>query len=355
MPEYKKLPTSVKFRQDVGDEGDQPLLIRIMRLLDKYRAARQAKNDDRRLRCLVELYFCTNAWLRDFSRSKRQARRTPHLEALFRATVERLASMLDCPTLNVLPFKLEEYFGQRIDPEKWEADIGKRTDLGADEEQRPEHRDIATSDASFLSRNQLAMHRLTFKGGRIHMFDWFRGTKSLKLIRASTRDAGSPNVITPGFAGYAMRMDREIYITRHFEQHQGQKVAHSTYTAGQAVLCAGEIALADGKLLCVTTASGHYKPTPEKLLHVLEHFRTHGVELRDAYVGTKSQGEDGQYRDKYFPARDFLHMRGREGSRLKPLTPREEQAFFRQIPGYVQGLAKQWGLSEEDVLHQFSY
>ena len=349
MPEYRRLPNSVQFNKDIGNAGNDPLLKRIMQRLDKYRAARHSKNKERQLRYLIELYFCTNQWLNAHKSSKRRA---PYLEALFRATVERLAINFECEgKLNLLPFKLEEFFGQKIQMDKWKADIGQSNDDGR--EQRPEDRDISMADATFLSSKELALRRLTFKEGKIYMWDWFNGTKSVKLIPANSARAGNPMVITPGFAGYALRMDREIFMTRHSEGHEGAKVAHSTYTAGQAVLCAGEIAIEDGRLLCVTTASGHYQPKPEKLLHVLEHFRSNGISMGGVIVGTKSR-EGG---DKYYPAREFLSNRAQVG-RLVHLDRNAEKDLFRRIPGWIKGSqdkleAVGFGrLSEEDILGQ---
>ena len=349
MPEYRRLPNSVQFGNDIGNAGNDPILKRIMQRLDKYRAARHAHNKERQLRYLIEIYFCSNQWLGAHTSSKRRA---PYLEALFRATVERLAINFECQgKLNLLPFKLEEYFGQKILRDKWEADIGQRNDDG--KKQAPEDRDISTADATFLSSKELALRRLTFKNGKIYMWDWFRGTRSVKLVPANSANAGNPIVITPGFSGYALRMDREIFMTRHSEGHEGAKVAHSTYTAGQAVLCAGEIAIKDGRLLCVTTASGHYQPKPEKLLHVLEHFRSNGISMGNVIVGTKSKDD----RDKFYPAREFLSNRAQVG-RLEPLDREREKHMFQQIPGWitgsqykmeVQGFGR---LSEQEILAQ---
>lgn len=376
MSEYRIIPSSTHLRRDIGNEGNDFILKRIMSQLDTYRRALSNNNEDKQLRALIEIYFCTNQWLQSHSH-----RRAGHISALYRATVNQLAIHLECEgKLNLLPFRLEELFGKKIDIVKWAGDmevvgrdendvinkpgrINKLNDLdgvaphiqstqksGASVHEVTEFRDISCSDTTFLTSQALATRRLSFKNGRIYMWDWYKENKHLKCVRANTVKSSNYKCITPGYSGYALRMDRQLYMTRHSEGSvEGVKVAHSTYTATQAVLCAGEIAIANGKLICVTTGSGHYQPGAEKMFHVLRLFTANGIDFSNAYVRIVL----GSNNEKLYRAQEF-YMKGMyTNNQLKPVSDIEERQMNRSIPGFIEGSKQKlrdWGLTEAEIL-----
>lgn len=71
----------------------------------------------------------------------------------------------------------------------------------------------------------------------------------------------------------------------------GTKFTHASYTGGRTVMCAGEFGIAHGKVVKVTNSSGHYKPTPEKLVGVLDLLKVAGTDLSQVLVeATSVQG-----------------------------------------------------------------
>jgi hypothetical protein len=61
---------------------------------------------------------------------------------------------------------------------------------------------------------------------------------------------------------------------------------HSSYLAGDKVLCAGTILIRAGRILGIRNNSGHYKPTADHLVNVLEALKMHGVPLDIISVST---------------------------------------------------------------------
>ena len=94
-------------------------------------------------------------------------------------------------------------------------------------------------------------------------------------------------VFTNNLCGYSMSMDRRIYIGPHRAGFDGpySNFYHSSYLAGQTVLCAGEMKMKNGIITEVTNDSGHYQPSLTHLVNVLEALRMYGVDVSNIDVG----------------------------------------------------------------------
>lgn len=362
MPKkYEGIPSYQQFRRDTGFRGvksnrvasagnDDRMLAILDRLLRLYDLPDTQNDIKRAQRILVEIYFVTNAWLERHERhGDVKKSRAPHVNALFLAAVDQLCAVFRCP-VNILPFHLEKEFGRQVDETMYE-----KKQYGATEYIDRSEESSGAVYFPNLGKGFVAILRIEFRNGLAYMWDWYSQRRKFHLVKSNSLKAGNPLVITPGFAGYALRMDRTLYMARQREGGEGKtKIAHSAYTGGQAVLCAGEIAIVKGKIVCVTTASGHYKPTPEKLLHVLNFLAMHGVNMSELAVGTESrQGS------KYYQALPFLGSGG-DVNQLTPLSKQEvRKMFLQRIPGWVQGMQTRMehifghALSQEEILGQF--
>lgn len=219
---------------------------------------------------LSDLYFGLNYWMiRSRNRAKGTAYKHPEpVNALFRLTVFSLCDVFGC-TVNVLPRELEDYFGKRL------SDHGVKGDMDQ-------------GLAKYLSRAEAKKYKIVFKEGKAYQLPWWnKGTntnlKGATFEPASTdpsrilKDASWP----AGHGGYAMSMSREIYMGNHSggnkERNKHANFFHSSYLAGDPVLCAGTIKIEGGIIKEVSNLSGHYKPSALHLLNVLKCMKMNDV------------------------------------------------------------------------------
>ena len=78
-----------------------------------------------------------------------------------------------------------------------------------------------------------------------------------------------------GWAIYVMGGGGQIYAA----PHKISRFHHSSFLAGAATAGAGELKVADGKLVGITNKSGHYQPGRKHMLQVLQEFSSKGVGL----------------------------------------------------------------------------
>jgi hypothetical protein len=76
-----------------------------------------------------------------------------------------------------------------------------------------------------------------------------------------------------------------------YTTNRGQ-LNHSSFLAGQEVICAGCICVSKGKLECIDTLSGHYKPTPANLSDAIRVLAAHGAIHGDTLAGIMVAGMD---------------------------------------------------------------
>jgi hypothetical protein len=73
-------------------------------------------------------------------------------------------------------------------------------------------------------------------------------------------------------------MDPHGNLYASLEQERG-RLHHSTLASGNPVTGAGELAVADGRLLDVTGNSGHYRPLRSNTQNVLDELARQGIDI----------------------------------------------------------------------------
>ena len=120
-------------------------------------------------------------------------------------------------------------------------------------EQRDTHR-IHISNRKFVSRSRT-------RSDEFHVFD----TGKMKSHGKQ------------GFAAYVINMNGEISVFNH--HNMADHYAHSSMNAGKPVMAAGEVQIHNGKLIALTTHSGHYKPSAQNVYETLKHFQKNGIDI----------------------------------------------------------------------------
>jgi hypothetical protein len=79
----------------------------------------------------------------------------------------------------------------------------------------------------------------------------------------------------------------------HDDRFRGVTEAyHSSITGGRPVDAAGEIEIRDGRVVAISSASGHYRPGPEHLLNTLSWLAGRGIEVSGVKVGVLDKEYD---------------------------------------------------------------
>lgn len=294
------------------DPGLSPAVLETLcDLVGRYHQSEQWKVL-KRLDYLGQMYIAGRFWLREESPHHRSR---VAVRALFEVCKEKLCEIYGCGE-DTLKDELKAWFGKDLwqDPDKPGENIREH-----ELELYPE-------------RDETAKYRLEFRNGRAYMLDWFRHPEVPKLIPADSRHLPS-TVITPGFAGYVMVLGNRILMAKHRHEDEEEGLfAHSFYKQGRPIMCAGEIAIVDGRVLCVSNASGHYRPAPEKVIHTVRCLRLNGVDLRGVAVNLRTDEDSNYYEAQAF----FMNDGNLTG--LVPFDSEREKQLLLSIPGYVGSL-----------------
>jgi hypothetical protein len=108
-------------------------------------------------------------------------------------------------------------------------------------------------------------------------------------------------MMQPGYAGFALSMGRELFMAHHRGGFHKDNFFHSSYLSGDTVLCTGTILIKHGSVQGLINDSGHYQPTIEHLVNVLQTFRMQGVDVSKIWVNAapKSWKENGVLQNKW--------------------------------------------------------
>lgn len=290
---YTATPTLAQWQKDssvsLARRGDDTILTRIDELIGAYETCGSGYA---RLQLKSDLFFTLDYWLKVYKSKPGMSKgRQPAIYELYKFTAHSLATMLSC-TINTLPEYLERHFGRKMS-------------------YHGEHLDIVGKLATYLTRAEVDKYRLTFRKGKAYMFDWagkgseitarnkkgalVSGEKkqidSLRLVPAESASASNPRVFgLAKWGGFAMSMGRDLYMARH---HCGEGAAspgnganfyHSSYLAGDAVLCAGTILIENGEIRGVCNDSGHYRPDEANFVSFLQALMMQGVNIQSVMV-----------------------------------------------------------------------
>jgi len=123
---------------------------------------------------------------------------------------------------------------------------------------------------AYLDRAGRKKYRLSFPGaGRIQIGDRPFDTTHYKTVFSG-----------PGWAIWVLSPQKKIYAGNHI---MGQ-FHHSSFLAGGAVKCGGEMVARAGRLVLLTGKSGHYKPELSNLAYAVKVLREKGVDLNSFKV-----------------------------------------------------------------------
>ena len=126
----------------------------------------------------------------------------------------------------------------------------------------------------YLTHEQRAQYRIVVKDGV-----FYRQSKDGFDI-CDTTSMISHN--KSGYAAYTINAQGEISIFPH--HGMADHMAHSSMNAGAPVFAAGEIKIEKGKLVEMTTHSGHYQPSMENVYRTLKYFQQQGVDISSVQI-----------------------------------------------------------------------
>jgi hypothetical protein len=210
-----------------------------------------------------------------------QVQRRAVLREMFAMVAAKLAERFQT-TVNVLPRFLEDRFGTEL------SSHGANTD----------HRMLQGGTAFFggpapklayLGQLDRSRYRVVLRQGRAFVLQGRHGVAE-EVPLDTTRDAAHTYQTRHRARawGFVLSITRELYVANHglaADNHDEGMFFHSSYFSGHNVLSAGDCIFVDGRLHSITNLSGHYQPEPQSLVHVLELFRTHGVDIGPVLVG----------------------------------------------------------------------
>ena len=201
--------------------------------------------------------------------------RAKAVDRLYESVCYMLASRLGC-TVNVLPTKLELYFGKSMTQHGIDLDLRKKS-------------------ADYLDRVEANKFRLIFIKKKAYMLPWWDDKSdvttdtTIKLELADTKHAHEGTVDKTDFTAKnesfcVLGMSGQFFVAPHGQQQSGKQHYHSSYLSGDSVLCAGSIAIADGVVIYLSNKSGHYQPTPTHILHFLNALAANGASHDDITI-----------------------------------------------------------------------
>ncbi len=223
------IPSLVDWFRDSGGNASRReadiILKRIDDLVDIFN--RQIEAFDK-IYTAADLYFTTNYWLKLVDQGNRTVNksREPAVFALFKAAVDALCKSYGV-SVNNLPNLLEAVFGRELGGHGQKLDRDKGL-------------------ANYLSRADAAKYRIRFsRNGLAVQNPWWN---------------------------------------KHWWESSSPVLAESSYLAGNAVMCTGTMLIRRGRILGIRNDSGHYRPTADHVVNVLEALKMFGVPLDIIYV-----------------------------------------------------------------------
>lgn len=267
-----EVPDLGSWRTSIGNGPRDNILQLLDESVEQYHSC---SNHWDKLALLGRLYFLTDGWLKyaKANQNPLTKMRDPVVYNLFLAVVDRLCYRFDCAA-NVLPQRLEECWGRVLTPHGHHVDT-QQTKTGG-----------IPKIVDYLNRAQVEKYRLVFMRSRAYQKTWWKAPPSdtiYELAESSRvgwedgRGKTAPQMMEPGYAGFALSMGREIFMAHHRGSFWEHNFFHSSYLSGDTVLCTGTMKIERGVVRAIKNDSGHYQPTLEHLLNVVETLQMHGI------------------------------------------------------------------------------
>jgi hypothetical protein len=259
-------------KSGVWNARREAIVLYIDKTLEIYHRARPRSREI--MEALSELYYALDFWLKEAGRGSSQVctGRAAVVQELYVLVVGKLCETTGL-TVNLLPRWLEETFGKGMTTHGYQKD----------------HRD---RNAKYLTAGEVQKYRLSFNKGVAYQEAWWIHSHALVLVDTvtNTQAAAAGKTMFPpqeGHQGYVLSMSRDFYMMQHITpkgEEKGTGQYHSSYFAGETVLCAGTLLITAGKVKTVTTASGHYAPGISHLSNAVATLAMLGVDM-DGLVG----------------------------------------------------------------------
>ena len=282
-----EIPTKARFASHTdlkfvtsGKRSDDRILNTIDSLLDLFHSLEHEENADLkkagRISVLGRLFFATDRWLKIADQGNNPTinkRRRPAVFEFYRLIVGRLTEDTGV-TVNVLPSWLERTFGKDM--------VAHGVEL-----------DLKDHSAKYLSDQERRTYKIIFRGGLAYQQKWWENSEELTLANTETRNHNGAGVISDLFGGYAVSISGDFYSGPHCMGKVGHETGrfHSSYLAGNAVLCAGDIRIKNGLVSHINNNSGHYQPDDSNLARAVEALAVEGVNIKNVFVRSFTHGE----------------------------------------------------------------
>lgn len=270
MP-YLSMPTKDEWKRDIGfnqmfgfnKKSPFPAMERIGRLIDDYatESRRGASADAGQLLQIQFHILAACGFVQKYGTRPEKLGGTPTplmIQAIYalKTYIESIIRPILDPTWTLGDFAVEN-FGRSVDAH----------DQGRDQAM------LAGGILQWFDDAERARRKLAFRDGLAYRWTHV-GTGKGNLALYDT-DAEGDN-LEDGGSLYAMDQQGHIYV---HGANAPRDLLHSSFLAGQAVLCAGTIRIEQGQIVWVSTKSGHYKPSVAQMLNLLERLRVYSVNL----------------------------------------------------------------------------
>jgi hypothetical protein len=155
-------------------------------------------------------------------------------------------------------------------------------------------KDIQMSTRMFTAQERINKRIIISPDG---LFNYAADVNALVNTKGMVSHSGS------NYAAYVINTKGEISLFEHIGMKD--RVAHSSFFSGRSVLGAGEMKIANGKLVELTDYSGHYRPSLKNVAETLKYLQQHGVDISATKVLSRGQRYDAmdllENINKYLP------------------------------------------------------
>ncbi|MEZ2345840.1 hypothetical protein [Terriglobus sp. RCC_193] len=270
MP-YFSMPTKDQWKRDIGfnqlfgfhKKSPFPAMERIGRLIDDYdtESKRGPQADAGKLLQMKFHMLAACGFVQKYGMRPEKLGGTP--TSLMRQAIYDLKTYIEStvrpildPTWTLGDFAIEN-FGRSVDAHDQSRDQALLTG----------------GILQWFDDAERARRKLAFRGGLAYRWSHVDGGKgNLELYDTDTEG----DDLEDGGSLYAMDQQGHIYV---HGANAPMDLLHSSFLAGKAVLSAGTIRIVEGQIVWVSTKSGHYKPSVEQMLNLLERLRVYSVNL----------------------------------------------------------------------------
>ena len=292
---YTAMPNKDQWKHDLGLEGviyghkksPFPALTRIGRLIDEYSKINARSMTVPRITIPFLLWQHGRFVEKNFTKPEKLG-----------GTVSAQQKLAITGLLNFVYDDLKDLLG--TDDEHFDAALLENFGKGESEESREaDERAAARADEFRLQYYHKdvdrARFKLSFRGGLAYKWP---SEDEFEVIHApgqspthlyDTIKDGDAVLDSPGgcMSLYVMDKRGRIYVSGK-GANAPTTLHHSSFMAGEDVLCAGTIWIHDGQVQWVTGESGHYMPTVDHIVNLLERLHSYQVRLEKVTVFRKN-------------------------------------------------------------------